>query len=206
VALRDVALEVRIGAHAAEREAPQPVLVDVELYRHHGPFGEGRLADCLNYDRVFRHLVDEWPRRPHTDLLERLAEDLVASASRTGGWRRAASSSASRRSTRAAPCRPSRCTAAASAEAATGGRLRSCEVSRNCNKDRDRIGGNKLLVSRRRDVISSPDDDRGGITTPGAVRPSFGVGPQRENITTREPVVRPVVVVMSGGESDEVDA
>ena len=77
MALRDVALEVRIGAHAAEREAPQPVLVDVELYRHHGPFAEGRLADCLNYDRVFRHLVDEWPRRPHTDLLERLAEDLV---------------------------------------------------------------------------------------------------------------------------------
>lgn len=79
VALRDVALEVRLGAFAAEREAPQPVLVDVELYRHHGPFADGRrLEDCLNYDRVFRHLVEEWPRRPHTDLLERLAEDLVA--------------------------------------------------------------------------------------------------------------------------------
>lgn len=78
VALRDVALEVRLGAYAAEREAPQPVLVDVELYRHHGPFAEdGRLEDCLNYDRVFRHLVEEWPRRAHTDLLERLAEDLV---------------------------------------------------------------------------------------------------------------------------------
>ncbi len=79
VSLRDVALEVRLGAFATERDAPQPVLVDVELYRHHGPFADGRhLEDCLNYDRVFRHLVEEWPRRPHTDLLERLAEDLVA--------------------------------------------------------------------------------------------------------------------------------
>ena len=79
VALRDVALEVRLGAFAGERDAPQPVLVDVELYRHHGPFADGLgLEGCLNYDRVFRHLMDEWPRRPHTDLLERLAEDLVA--------------------------------------------------------------------------------------------------------------------------------
>lgn len=78
VALRDVALEVRLGAYAAEREAPQPVLVDVELYRRHGAFARGgRLEDCLDYDRVFRHLTEEWPRRPHTDLLERLAEDLV---------------------------------------------------------------------------------------------------------------------------------
>ena len=50
------------------------------------------------------------------------------------------------------------------------------------------------------------DDGRGGITIPGAVRPRLGVGPQRVYNKKREPVVRPVVVVLSGGESDEVDA
>ena len=78
LALRDVRVAVRLGAFAPERAAPQPVSVDVELYRRLERF-EGRgLADCLDYDRVFRHLTEAWPERPHTDLLEELAEELVA--------------------------------------------------------------------------------------------------------------------------------
>lgn len=78
LALRDVRVAVRLGVGDAERGAPQEVSVDVELYRRHGAFAGGTLADCLDYDRVFRHLSDAWPARPHTDLLEQLAEDLVA--------------------------------------------------------------------------------------------------------------------------------
>lgn len=81
VTLRDVALEVRLGLYDAERLAPQPVLVDVELYRRRelpAAGEERRFEDCLDYDRVYRYLTDEWPRRPHVELLERLAEDLVA--------------------------------------------------------------------------------------------------------------------------------
>ncbi len=77
VALRDVALEVRVGVFAAERAAPQPVRVDVELYRHRGAYAGGGLEACLNYDRVFRHLIEDWAGRPHADLLEQLAEDLI---------------------------------------------------------------------------------------------------------------------------------
>jgi dihydroneopterin aldolase len=77
LALRDVRAWVRLGAFAEERAGPQPVSVDVELYRRHGAFTGGGLADCLDYDRVFRHLVETWPERPHTELLEQLAEDLV---------------------------------------------------------------------------------------------------------------------------------
>lgn len=76
VALRDVAVEVRIGAFPEERAAPQPVRVDVELYRHRGAY-RGGLDACLNYDRVFRHVIETWPERPHTALLEQLAEDLI---------------------------------------------------------------------------------------------------------------------------------
>lgn len=77
VALRDVAVEVRLGVNPEERLAPQPVSVDVELYRAATAGGAGRGDDYLDYDRVFRHLTRSWPDRPHTDLLEELAEDLV---------------------------------------------------------------------------------------------------------------------------------
>ena len=77
LALRDVRVPVRLGIRADERTAPQQVSVDVELCRRQGPFAGGSIADCLDYDRVFQHLTMAWPRRPHTDLLEQLAEDLV---------------------------------------------------------------------------------------------------------------------------------
>jgi dihydroneopterin aldolase len=77
LALRDVRVAVRIGAYAREHAAPQPISVDAELYRQHGPFTGRSLTDCLDYDRIFRYLTEEWPERPHTDLLEQLAEDLV---------------------------------------------------------------------------------------------------------------------------------
>jgi dihydroneopterin aldolase len=77
VALRDVALDVRLGAFPAERASPQPIRVDVELYRHRAAAVEGGLDGCLNYDRVFRYLIERWPLRPHTDLLEEFAENLI---------------------------------------------------------------------------------------------------------------------------------
>lgn len=77
VALRDVALNVRLGVNPEERLGPQPVSVDVELYRALAAGGGGRSGDYLDYDRVFRHLNEVWPGRPHTDLLEELAEELV---------------------------------------------------------------------------------------------------------------------------------
>jgi 7,8-dihydroneopterin aldolase/epimerase/oxygenase len=78
VALEGVAVEVRIGAFAGERRAPQTVLVDVELFRHGAASAAGGLADCLDYDQLYRYLTTVWPTRPHTDLLEELGEDLVA--------------------------------------------------------------------------------------------------------------------------------
>lgn len=77
LALRDVRIDVRLGAYPEERQAPQPISVDVELYRSCERFTGATLADCLDYDRVYRHLTEVWVRRPHTDLLECLAEDLI---------------------------------------------------------------------------------------------------------------------------------
>ena len=77
LALKDVRIEVRLGVHQEERLAPQPVSVDVELYLHADAFTAVTLDDCLDYSRIFRHLTQVWPQRPHVDLLEQLAEDLI---------------------------------------------------------------------------------------------------------------------------------
>lgn len=78
VALRGVRVWLRVGVRAEERRRPQPVEVEVELYRRAPRDRRGGLAACLDYDRLHRHLTEDWPARPHTELLEELAEDLVA--------------------------------------------------------------------------------------------------------------------------------
>ncbi len=78
VALRAVRLWLRVGVREEERRRPQPVEVEVELYRRAPRDRRGGLAACLDYDRLHRHLTEAWPARPHTGLLEELAEDLVA--------------------------------------------------------------------------------------------------------------------------------
>jgi 7,8-dihydroneopterin aldolase/epimerase/oxygenase len=81
VALEDLTVELQVGADPWER-APgkaQRLLVTVEMFRHRGRFTGTSVADCVNYDRVYRHIAAHWtPDRAHIDLLEPLLEELVA--------------------------------------------------------------------------------------------------------------------------------
>lgn len=77
LSLRNVRVDIRIGAFSAERNTSQPVEVDVILLRRHaGYHGEG-LDGCLDYSRIYDYLTKDWPGRDHQDLLEQWAEDLV---------------------------------------------------------------------------------------------------------------------------------
>ncbi len=69
--LKDVQTEAQIGLHPWERhpERPTRLVVNVEMFAHGAAF--------LDYDPV-RTAIRAWPGRPHTDLLETLAEELVA--------------------------------------------------------------------------------------------------------------------------------
>lgn len=78
LALREVPLSVRLGVYPEERARPQPITVAVELWRRTGRFEGSSLADCLDYDRIYRWLAVTWPNRPHVDLLETLTEELIA--------------------------------------------------------------------------------------------------------------------------------
>jgi len=74
VFLRDVVTEAQVGLHPWERHAERPtrLLVNVEMFAGRLPPGT-----FLDYDRV-REAIRAWPARPHTPLLETLAEELVA--------------------------------------------------------------------------------------------------------------------------------
>jgi dihydroneopterin aldolase len=77
LSLRDVRVAVRIGVHAFEREKPQLLSIDVEMYRRHDRFMGGSLASCLDYDRLYYHITKQLPDREHVELLELLADELV---------------------------------------------------------------------------------------------------------------------------------
>jgi dihydroneopterin aldolase len=81
VALEDLTVELQVGVNQWER-APgkaQRLLVTVEMFRHRDAFTGSSVADCINYDRVYRHIAARWtPARAHIDLLEPLLEELVA--------------------------------------------------------------------------------------------------------------------------------
>ena len=80
VVLRDVEVEAHVGLHPWEKhpERPSRLLVTVEMFAHlargHAMGGE---TPFIDYDRV-RSGLRGWSSRPHTPLLETLAEKVVA--------------------------------------------------------------------------------------------------------------------------------
>lgn len=77
VVLRDVQAEARVGLHPWERhdERPSRLVVNVELFANTASHGAHDTA-FIDYDPI-RAAIRLWPQRPHTDLLETLAEELV---------------------------------------------------------------------------------------------------------------------------------
>lgn len=77
VALEKMVVELEVGVFPHEHGVRQPVEVEVEMLRQHGGYKGGGLDACLNYDRVFTYVTETWPSRPHVELLEELADDLL---------------------------------------------------------------------------------------------------------------------------------
>jgi dihydroneopterin aldolase len=77
--LNDVMIRAKVGAAAFEQHPGhfQRLLVSASLFRHGGPNPAQRLEQCMDYDHIYQFILS-WEQRPHSDLLEPLAEDLVA--------------------------------------------------------------------------------------------------------------------------------
>jgi dihydroneopterin aldolase len=78
VVIADAIVERRCGLHPWERhpERPNRLKVTVEMFAAlpSGPMGSNRFID---YDRV-RQYLQTFPSLPHVDLLEEIAEEIVA--------------------------------------------------------------------------------------------------------------------------------
>jgi len=77
--LRDVQVEAHVGLHPWERhpERPSRLLVTVEMFAHLARGQRtGYLKPFIDYDRVRSGLIG-WSSRPHTPLLETLAEEAI---------------------------------------------------------------------------------------------------------------------------------
>lgn len=75
VFLKDVSVDLSVGLHPWERhpERPTRLLINIEMYAA-WPMPDGAF---INYDHV-RNLILGWAGRPHVELLETLAEELVS--------------------------------------------------------------------------------------------------------------------------------
>jgi len=77
--LRRIAVNAHIGVHAAEREGPQRLLLDVDLFvrlSDSTPRADA-LEEVVDYDFV-RSMIHERVARGHINLQETLVDELVA--------------------------------------------------------------------------------------------------------------------------------
>ncbi len=79
IGLKNLTVEMHVGIADWERrpDQKQRVVVGVELYSHKDVHQGRDISDCINYDTIHDYVTQSWPNRPHTDLLETLAEELV---------------------------------------------------------------------------------------------------------------------------------
>lgn len=72
--LHKMRVAMSIGIHAHEI-VPQSLIVNVKAQGFAAPRPRS-IAEALDYEPIRDYVQQEWPRRPHTDLLETLAFDL----------------------------------------------------------------------------------------------------------------------------------
>lgn len=74
--IQKLPIELAVGIYAHE-QAPQPLLVDVELRGMAGA-APASLDDCLDYEPLCLWLRHSWPRSQHVPLLENRINQLLA--------------------------------------------------------------------------------------------------------------------------------
>lgn len=71
----DLQTQSRVGIWEHER-ALQPLRITLSIRAVESPF-PCTIDDCLDYERICRWLLDEWPRQPHTPLMETRVRELM---------------------------------------------------------------------------------------------------------------------------------
>lgn len=74
--VKDMRVNVRIGLLDSEKLAPQALDVSVELMAAPAYLGQGAGGDIVDYAQVHDYVLD-WEDRPHVEILESLASELL---------------------------------------------------------------------------------------------------------------------------------
>ena len=81
VFIRDCRLHLPVGIYAAEMQAAQPVVVNVELEaaapHHYRDSSERAMDRVVDYEAIYRFLTEDIAPMAHTYLLETVAERIV---------------------------------------------------------------------------------------------------------------------------------
>ena len=75
IEIQDMECRSRVGIWEHEREL-QPIRISISMHAIAPAFPQ-QIEDCLNYEPICRWIADEWPRKPHTPLLETRVRELV---------------------------------------------------------------------------------------------------------------------------------
>lgn len=76
IEIADINTQLRVGIWDHELEF-QPIRINLSL-RAIAPVFPYTIEDCLNYHPICRWITDEWPKQPHTPLLETRMRELVS--------------------------------------------------------------------------------------------------------------------------------
>jgi dihydroneopterin aldolase len=78
VLIKDLKVETQVGLHKWEQhpERPTRLILNVEMFARLDKKPNHERANIVDYDYV-RNAVKKWPNRPHTPLLETLAEEVI---------------------------------------------------------------------------------------------------------------------------------
>jgi 7,8-dihydroneopterin aldolase/epimerase/oxygenase len=76
--LQNVEVTARVGLASWERERPQRLLVNIELYAASRDYlREVTAASIIDYSPIYNR-IQSWQSRPHTELIEALVSDLLS--------------------------------------------------------------------------------------------------------------------------------
>ncbi|PUA19819.1 dihydroneopterin aldolase [Glaciimonas sp. PCH181] len=75
IEVADINTQLRVGIWDHEREF-QPIRINLSL-RAIAPAFPDTIEDCLNYQPICRWITEEWPKQPHTPLLETKMRELM---------------------------------------------------------------------------------------------------------------------------------
>lgn len=74
--IADINTQLRVGIWDHEREF-QPICISLSI-RAIAPSFPDTIEDCLNYQPICQWITDEWPKQPHTPLLETKLRELMS--------------------------------------------------------------------------------------------------------------------------------